>query len=98
MLSEEQYMERTPGLIAEIRKLREAAEKEMNKFTRVADYDVCCVTGQKPKTPQVSEGTPLPSPTSERPKKPVAKSATVQTFIEFSSDLAKHDDDGEAHQ
>ena len=85
MLSEEQYMERTPGLIAEIRKLREAAEKEMNKFTRVADYDVCRVIGQKPKSPQVSEETPSPSLASERTKKPAAKSATAQTSIEFSS-------------
>ena len=95
MLSEEQYMERTPGLIAEIRKLREAAEKEMNKFTRVADYDVRRVTGQKPKTAQVSEGTPLPSPTSERPNKPVPKSATVQTSIEFLPAPSERSDHGE---
>jgi hypothetical protein len=94
MLSEEQYMERTPGLIAEIRKLREAAEKEMNKFTRVADYDVCRVIGQKPKTPQVSEGTPLPFPAGERPKKPVAVLMT-QTSIEFSPAPAERSDHGE---
>ncbi len=97
MLSEEQYMERTPGLIAEIRKLREAAEKEMNKFTRVADYDVRRVVGQKPKASQVSEGTPPPSPAGERTKKPVAKSATAQTAMEFPADIAQHGDDGEVH-
>ena len=95
MLSEEQYMERTPGLIAEIRKLREAAEKEMNKFTRVADYDVCRIVGQKPKTPQVSEETPSPFPAGERTKKPVAKSATVQTSIEFLPAPAERSDSGE---
>jgi len=40
MLNEDQYMERTPDLVARIRKLREAAEKEMDRFTRVSDYDV----------------------------------------------------------
>ena len=95
MLSEEQYMERTPDLIAEIRKLREAAEKEMNKFTRVADYDVRCVVGQKPKASQVSEETPLPPPASERTKKPAAKSATAQASIEFSPAPAERSDPGE---
>ena len=95
MLSEEQYMERTPGLIAEIRKLREAAEKEMNRFTRVADYDVCRVVGQKPKASQVSEETPLPPPASERPKKSAAKSATAQTSIEFSPVPSVRSDPGE---
>lgn len=92
MLSEEQYMERTPGLIAEIRKLREAAEKEMNKFTRVADYDVCRVVGQKPSG--VGEAVP-PSSADDPPKRKTVKLTTTQTAIEFSSDLAKHDDDGE---
>ena len=95
MLSEEQYMERTPGLIAEIRKLREAAEKEMNKFTRVADYDVCRVVGQKPKASQVSEETPQPPPANERTKKPAAKSATAQASIEFSPAPAVRSDPGE---
>ena len=95
MLSEEQYMERTPGLIAEIRKLREAAEKEMNRFTRVADYDVRRVTGQKPKASPVSEGTPSPPPVGERTKKPAAKSATAQASIEFSSVPVTGSDPGE---
>jgi len=94
MLSEEQYMERTPGLIAEIRKLREAAEKEMNKFTRVADYDVRRVVGQKPKTSQVPEGTPLPPPANERTKKSAAM-PTTQTSIEFLPAPAVRSDHGE---
>jgi hypothetical protein len=49
MLSEDQYMERTPDLVAKIRKLRETAEKEMNRFTRLADYDVRRVIGHGPK-------------------------------------------------
>lgn len=95
MLSEEQYMERTPGLIAEIRKLREAAEKEMNKFTRVADYDVCRVVGQKPKASQVSEEKPSPSPDGDHAKKPAAKSATAQASIEFSPAPSERSDPGE---
>lgn len=47
MLNEDQYMERTPDLIAKVRQMREAAEKEMNRFTQLADYDVRRVVGQK---------------------------------------------------
>ena len=93
MLSEEQYMERTPGLIAEIRKLREAAEKEMNKFTRVTDYDVRRVVGQKPKASPVTGEKPSPSPDGEHTKKLAAKAAATQTSIEFSPDLAECGDD-----
>lgn len=53
MLNEDQYMERTPDLIAKVRQMREAAEKEMNRFTRLADYDVRRVVGQK--TPDAPE-------------------------------------------
>ncbi len=48
MLNQDQYMERTPDLIAKVGQMREAAEKEMNRFTRLADYDVRRVVGQKP--------------------------------------------------
>ncbi len=54
MASEDQYMERTPDLVAKIRAMREAADKQMNRFTRVADYDVRRVVGQMPKAPPVS--------------------------------------------
>lgn len=47
MLNEDQYMERTPDLIAKVRQMREAAEKEMNRFTRLADYDARRVVGQR---------------------------------------------------
>ena len=49
MLNEDQYIERTPDLVAKVRAMRVAAEKEMNRFTRVADYDVRRVVGRKPK-------------------------------------------------
>ena len=77
MQGEDQYVERTPDLITKIRAMREAAEKEMNRFTRVADYDVRRVIGQKPKVSPVSAAV-------ERPKRSTAKSASVQTSIECS--------------
>jgi len=95
MLHDDQFMERTPDLVSKIRKLREAAEKEMNKFTRVADYDVRHVVGQKPKTSPVSEEKPSPSPDGEHTKKPAGKSATAQVSIEFSPAPAECGDDRE---
>jgi hypothetical protein len=94
MLHDDQFMERTPDLVAKIRKLREAAEKEMNQFTRVADYDVRRVVGQKPKASPVSEEKPSPSPDGEHTKKPAAKSATAQASIDFSPAPAERSDHG----
>jgi hypothetical protein len=91
--SEDQYMERTPDLVARIRAMREAAEKEMNRFTVTADYDVRHVVGQKPKASSVSD-EPAP-PSGNRPKKPVAKSSTAQTSIEFTPAPAERGDNGE---
>jgi hypothetical protein len=84
MQSEDQYMERTPDLVTKIRAMREAAEKEMNRFTGVADYDVHRVVGQGPKAAPVSVETVPPCPAAERPRKSAAKSSTVQTSIEFA--------------
>ena len=95
MLHDDQFMERTPDLVAKTRKLREAAEKEMNKFTRVADYDVRRVVGRKPKTTPVSEEKPSPSPDGEHTKKPAAKFATAQASIDFSPASAERNDRGE---
>jgi hypothetical protein len=95
MQSEDQYAERTPDLVAKIRAMREAAEKEMNRFTRVADYDVRRVVGQKSKASPVSLETAPPSPVGARPKKSAAKSATAQTSIEFAPAPAELRDDGE---
>ena len=95
MLHDDQFMERTPDLVAKIRKLREAAEKEMTKFTRASDYDVRRVVGQKPKASPVSEEKPSPSPDGEHTKKLAAKAAATQTSIEFSPNLAECGDDRE---
>ena len=95
MQNEDQYMERTPDLVARIRRLREAAEKEMNRFTRVADYDVRRVVSHGPKSIPVSDETVSPSPAVERPKKSAAKSSTTQTSMEFASTPAGPGHDGE---
>ena len=95
MLNEDQYVERTPDLVARIRKMREAAEKEMNCFTRVADYEVHRVVGQKPKLSPVSIETAPSSPVVERPKKIAAKSPITQTSIEFSPAPVERGDDRE---
>jgi hypothetical protein len=95
MLHEDQYMDRTQDHVARIRELREAAEKEMNKFTRVADYDVRRVVGQKPKISPVSEETPSPSHAGGCTKKTPARSATTQAPIEFPPAPAEQHDHGE---
>ena len=96
MQSEDQYAERTPDLVTKIRAMREAAEKEMNRFTRVTDYDVRRVVGQKPKASPVSVETVPPSPAVERSKRSTAKSATAQTSIEFTPAPAERARDEES--
>jgi hypothetical protein len=95
MQSEDQYLERTPDLVTKIRAMRETAEKEINRFTRVADYDVRRVVGHRPKAVPVSAETVSPSMASDRPKKPATKSAAAQTSIEFAPAPAERADDGE---
>ena len=95
MQNEDQYMERTPDLVAKIRKLREATEKEMNRFTCVADYDVRRIVGQGPKSVSVSDENVSPSTASNRPKKSTAASSTVQTSIEFATAPVERDDSRE---
>lgn len=92
MQNEDQYMERTPDLVAKIRKLREAAEKEMNRFTCVADYDVRRVVGHGPKSVSVSDESVSPASTLEQPKKSAAKAATTQTSMEFAPVPAERGD------
>jgi hypothetical protein len=95
VLNEDQYMERTPDLVARVRKMREAAEKDMNRFTSVADYDVRRVVGHGPKPAPVSVETVVAPPASERPKKSAAKSPSVQTALEFPPAPAERGDEGE---
>lgn len=96
MHTDDSPLERTPDLVAKIRALREQAEKEMNRFTCVADYDVRRVVGHEPKAAPVSDETVAPSPTAKRAKKGAAKSATDQTSMDFPSAPAERDtEDGE---
>jgi hypothetical protein len=95
MLNEDQYMDRTPDLVSKIRKLREAAEKEMNRFTHVDDYDVRRVVGQKLKIAPAPPEPVSPSPANERPKRSTARSSTAQTSIEFAPAPAERGHDGE---
>lgn len=95
MLNEDQYMERTPDLVAKIRVMREAAERQMNRFTRVSDYDVRRVVGQGPQAAPVSDETVAPSPAPKRTKKAAAKSDTSQTSMDFSPVRAERGHDGE---
>lgn len=79
---EDSPLERTPDLVAKIRALRKEAEKEMDRFTCVADYDVRHVVGHGTKTAPVSDETVASSPAAKRTKKG-AKSVTDQTSMDF---------------
>ncbi|MBB5343355.1 hypothetical protein [Tunturibacter empetritectus] len=95
MQSEDEYLDRTPDLVAKVRAMREAAEKEMNRFTVVADYDVRRVVGQKPQASPISVETVPPSPSVEQSKKTSSKPSTVQTSIQFAPAPSERGDDGE---
>ena len=95
MHTEDQYLDRTPDLVAKVRAMREAADREMDRFTCVADYDVRRVVGQEPKASPVSVETVSPSAV-ERTRRSKSKSATTtQTSMEFAPAPAERADDGE---
>jgi len=48
------YDDRSPDLIARVRKMREAAERRMNAFNKIADYDVRRVVCHKSQSSQQS--------------------------------------------
>lgn len=79
MQIEDSPIDRTPDLVAKVRALRERAEKDMNQFTQVGDYDVRRVVGQKPK-PEETDAAPA----SSGAKKKRAKSAADQAVIDFA--------------
>jgi hypothetical protein len=84
MHTEDQYLDRTPDLVAKVRAMREAADREMDRFTCVADYDVRRVVGQGPKASPVSVETVSPSAV-ERTRRSKSKSATTtQTSMKFA--------------
>jgi len=95
MQSEDQYLERTVDMVAKIRAMREAAEKEMNRFTRAADYEMRRGFGQKPKEVAILESSSRPSPVPGRSKKAAAKPRISQTSLGFGSVSAERGDRGE---
>lgn len=95
MLNDDQYLNRTPDLVAKIRAMREAADRAMDRFTRVADYDVRRVVGQGPKASPVSAETVAPPVPAPRPKRSPAKTTTTQTSIEFAPAPAEPGDESE---
>ena len=94
MLSEDQYMDRTPDLIARVRKMREAAEKEMNRFTRAADYNVRRVVDQKPKQPSQPTAQPVPTETAGKSKRSPEQQDTGQLVLEIPPAPTDRGDDG----
>jgi hypothetical protein len=80
MKHDDPYMDRGTDLIAKVRKLREAAQREMNQFTCVADYDVCRLVGRKP--PDSNEASPVATDTSLKNRK--RKLRDAQGIITFS--------------
>jgi hypothetical protein len=96
MLNEDQYMERTPDLIAKVRQMRKAAEKQMDRFTCVADYDVRRVVGLGPKAAPASSETVAPSSAAKHTKKAAAKPATSQTSMDFPPAPPEHDEEEES--
>jgi hypothetical protein len=90
----DEYLDRTPDLWAKVRAMREAADKEMDRFTRVSDYEVRRVVGQGPKPSPLSAETARPSRADERPNKQIGKSPSAQASIEFLPAPAEHTDRG----
>ena len=84
MQNEDQYLERTPDLVEKVRAMREAAQKEMNRFTRLSDYDIRRVVGRSPKPAPASAETGVTAAASERPKRSSSKSASGQAALEFA--------------
>ena len=95
MQSEDQYLERTPDLVAKVRAMREAAQKEMNRFTRLSDYDARRVVGHGPKPAPVPAETGVTAPASECPKRSSSKSTSGQAALEFAPAPAERGTDGE---
>jgi hypothetical protein len=95
MLNEDQYVERTPDFVAKVRAMRDAAQKEMNRFTRVADYDVRRVVGHGPTPAPASVETVPPPSVGERTKKRTTLRPSAQASIEFVPVPAECADTGE---
>jgi hypothetical protein len=94
MQSEDQYLERTPDLVVKVRAMREAADREMNRFSRFSDYDVRRVVGHGEKPTPVSVETIAPVRGGERARKRVTPPVTAQASIEFAPTTAERTNSG----
>jgi hypothetical protein len=95
MKSDDRYTERTPDLVAKIRQLREEAEKKMDRFTRLDDYDVRRVIGRKPEASTASELAASSSPAAEPARRAPRRPAATQLVMELPPAPAERDDDDE---
>lgn len=95
MQSEDEYLERTPDLVAKVRAMRNAAQQEMDRFTRVSDYGVRRVVGHGSKPAPVSIETSVTAPSSQRPKTSSNTSAPTQTPPESAPASVEPGGDGE---
>ena len=80
------YDDRSPDLIARVRKMREAAERRMNAFGKIADYDVRKVVCQKSQSSQqTAEATAVTPQQSAKEEKQATskKQKTPQAVLEF---------------
>ena len=95
MQIEDSPLDRTPDLVAKVRKLREQAEIEMNQFTSADDYDVRRVIGKKPKTETQPGVTEPAAPAGGGAKKKRARQVEDQTAMNFPPALPEHGEAGE---
>jgi len=94
MPSEDQYAERTPDLITKIRMMRGVAEKEMNRFTSVADYDVRRVVGQRSKVAPDASATTAPAEAGSSAAKASESLRKRQSAIHFPASPLADDQEG----
>ena len=91
MKHDDPYMDRSTDLIAKVRKLREAAQREMDQFTCVADYDVRRLVGQRPL--DSTEAFPIVTDTSLKNR--MRKLRDAQGIIPFSPHPSESGEKGE---
>ncbi len=79
------YDDRSPDLIARIRKMREAAERRMNAFGKIADYDVRrVVCHRSPASQQSAEAAATRQQSAKEEKLATSKKQkTPQAVLEF---------------
>ena len=79
------YDDRSPDLIARVRKMREAAERRMNAFGKIADYDIRRVMSHKSQvSQQPAEPVDTPRESAKEEKQATSrKQKTPQAVLEF---------------